>query len=110
MKKDAVTIRSSAAEYLTYIAASGEQGIEIRYEDENVWLTQKMMAKLYDVELPTINEHIKTIFKDNELLENSTIRNFRIVQKEGNREVSREVKHYNLQMIISFLFNSIYKL
>ena len=104
MKKHEVTIRSSAAEYLTYIAASGEQGIEIRYEDENVWLTQKMMAKLYDVELSTINEHIKTIFKDNELLEDSTIRNFRIVQKEGNREVTREVKHYNLQMIIAVGF------
>lgn len=104
MKKHEVTIRSSAAEYLTYIAASGEQGIEIRYEDENIWLTQKMMAKLYDVELSTINEHIKTIFKDNELLEDSTIRNFRIVQKEGNREVTREVKHYNLQMIIAVGF------
>lgn len=104
MKKNEVTIRSSAAEYLTYIAASGEQGIEIRYEDENIWLTQKMMAKLYDVELSTINEHIKTIFKDNELLEDSTIRNFRIVQKEGNREVTREVKHYNLQMIIAVGF------
>lgn len=104
MKKNEVTIRSSAAEYLTYIAATGEQGIEIRYEDENIWLTQKMMAKLYDVELSTINEHIKTIFKDNELLEDSTIRNFRIVQKEGNREVTREVKHYNLQMIIAVGF------
>jgi hypothetical protein len=104
MEKNEVTIRSSAAEYLTYIAASGEQGIEIRYEDENVWLTQKMMAKLYDVELPTINEHIKTIFNDNELAEDSTIRNFRIVQKEGKRDVTRDIKHYNLQMIIAVGF------
>ncbi|MGM9850192.1 MAG: virulence RhuM family protein [Bacilli bacterium] len=104
MKKNEVTIRSSAAEFLTYIAASGEQGIEIRYEDENVWLTQKMMAKLYDVDIRTINEHIQKIFSDFELLEESTIRNFRIVQKEGNREVTREVKHYNLQMIIAVGF------
>ena len=65
-EKNEVTIRSSAVEYLTYIAANGEQGIEIRYEDENVRLTQKMMVNLYGVELPTINEHIKTIFKNNE--------------------------------------------
>ena len=56
---------------------------------QNIWLTQKMMAIIYGVELPTINEHIKTIFKDRELLEDSTIRNFQIVQKEGNREVNR---------------------
>jgi len=104
MKKNEVTIRSSAAEYLTYIAASGKQGIEIRYEYENVWLTQKMMSKLYDVDVRTINEHIQKIFSDFELSEESTIRNFRIVQKEGNREVTREVKHYNLQMIIAVGF------
>ena len=104
MEKNEVTIRSSAAEYLTYIAASGEQGIEIRYEDENVWLTQKMMAKLYGVDIRTISEHIQKIFSDCELFEESTIRNFRIVQKEGNRNVTRDVKHYNLQMIIAVGF------
>ena len=97
-------IRSSAAEYLTYIAASGEEGIEIRYQDENIWLTQKMLSSLYSVDVRTINEHIKNIFSDHELDEVSTIRNFQIVQKEGNREVSRIIKHYNLQMIIAVGF------
>lgn len=100
-KKDKVTIRSSAAEYLTYIAATGEDSssMEMRYEDENIWLTQKMMAVLYDVSLSTINEHIKKVYSDGELTEISTIRKFRIVQTEGLREVNREVSHYNLQMI-----------
>lgn len=97
-------IRSSAAEYLTYIAASGEEGVEIRYQDENIWLTQKMLANIYDVNIATINEHIKNIYKDNELQEDSTIRKFLIVQKEGNRSVSRDVAHYNLQMIIAIGF------
>ena len=97
-------IRSSAAEYLTYIAATGEEGIEIRYQDENIWLTQKMLSSIYEVGLPTINHHINQIFNDNELDKNSTIRNFRIVQKEGNRSVSRDVAHYNLQMIIAVGF------
>ena len=97
-------IRSSAAEYLTYIAASGEEGIEIRYQDENIWLTQKMLSSLYGVDVRTINEHIKNIFGDHELDEVSTIRNFQIVQKEGNREVSRIIKHYSLQMIIAVGF------
>lgn len=97
-------IRSSAAEYLTYVAATGENGVELRYEDENIWLTQKMLATLYDVSTSAINQHIKTIYNDNELEENSTIKNFLIVQKEGNREVSRNVAHYNLQMIIAIGF------
>ena len=108
MKKkiDEVTIRSSAAEYLTYVASVGEQqdSIEMRYEDENIWLTQKMMATLYDVGLPTINEHIKKIYADSELEESATIRNFRIVQTEGSRQVTRDTKHYNLQMIIAVGF------
>ena len=86
-KKDAL-IRSSAAEYLTYVAATGENGVELRYEDENIWLTQKMLSIIYGVNIATINEHIKNIYKDNELDENSTIRKFLIVQKEGNREVN----------------------
>lgn len=104
--KNEITIRSSAAEYLTYIAATGDnpESIEMRYEDENIWLTQKMLASLYDVSLATINEHINKIYEDKELSTNRTIRNFRIVQKEGNRDVSRDVKHYNLQMIISIGF------
>ena len=105
-KKDDLSIRSSAAEYLTYVAAAGDQqeSMEMRYEDENIWLTQKMMATLYDVSIPTINEHIKKVFSDSELQENSTIRKFRIVQQEGSRQVSREVVHYNLQMIIAVGF------
>ena len=106
MKKNEITIRSSAAEYLTYVASIGEQesSIEVRYEDENIWLTQKMLGTIYDVDVRTINEHIKNIYNDSELLEDSTIRNFRIVQNEGNRQVSRDVKHYNLQMIIAIGF------
>ena len=105
-KKDEITIRSSAAEYLIYVASVGDQqdSIEMRYEDENIWLTQKMMATLYDVGLPTINEHIKKIYADSELEEAATIRNFRIVQTEGSRQVTRDTKHYNLQMIIAVGF------
>ena len=105
-KKDEITIRSSAAEYLTYVASVGDQqdNVEMRYEDENIWLTQKMMATLYDVGLPTINEHIKKIYADSELEETATIRNFRIVQTEGSRQVTRDTKHYNLQMIIAIGF------
>ena len=105
-KKDEVSIRSSAAEYLTYVATVGDQqdSIEMRYEDENIWLTQKMMAALYDVNVRTVNEHIKKIYDDSELESISTIRKFRIVQTEGSRQVSREVAHYNLQMIIAVGF------
>ena len=105
-KKEEITIRSSAAEYLTYVASVGDQqdSIEMRYEDENIWLTQKMMATLYDMDVRTINEHIKKIYSDSELEEDSTIRNFRIVQTEGSRQVTRDTKHYNLQMIIAVGF------
>ena len=107
MKKDnEITIRASAAEYLTYVAATGNnsESIEMRYEDENIWLTQKMIATLYDVGTPTVNEHIKNIYKDSELEESSTIRKFRIVQTERTRQVSRSQNHYNLQMIIAVGF------
>jgi len=105
-KKGEITIRSSAAEYLTYVASVGDQqdSIEMRYEDENIWLTQKMMATLYDVDVRTINEHIKKIYSDSELEEDATIRNFRIVQAEGSRQVTRDTKHYSLQMIIAVGF------
>lgn len=105
-KKDEITIHSSAAEYLTYVAAVGDNAdsMEMRYEDENIWLTQKMMAALYDVSLPTVNEHIKKIYDDDVLTEKATIRKFRIVQTEGSRQVNREVIHYNLQMIIAVGF------
>ena len=104
--KEQITIRSSAAEYLTYVASTGEQqdSIEMRYEDENIWLTQKMMAALYDVDVRTISEHIRKVYADSELDEGATIRKFRIVQSEGARRVSREVNHYSLQMIIAVGF------
>ena len=105
-KKEVSITRSSAAEYLTFIAATGddERSVEMRYEDENIWLTQKMMATLYGVEINTINEHISKIFNDSELVPEATIRNFRIVQTEGSRQVERDIKHYNLQMIIAIGF------
>jgi len=98
-----INIRSSAAEYLTFVAAIGDnpQNIEIRYEDENIWLTQKLLALLYDVEVHTINYHIKKIFEDNELEENSVIRNFRITASDGK---IYNTKHYSLQMIIAIGF------
>ena len=99
-------LRSSAAEYLTYVASTGDQkdSVEMRYEDENIWLTQKMMAALYDVDVRTINEHIKKIYADSELTPEATIRKFRIVQTEGERQVQRTINHYNLQMIIAVGF------
>lgn len=105
-KKKSLPIHSSAAEYLTFVASTGESdaSYEMQYEDENIWLTQKMMAALYDVGLPTINEHIKKIYSDGELTEEATIRKFRIVQTEGVRQVNREVTHYNLQLIIAVGF------
>ena len=105
-KNKELTTHSSAAEYLTFVAATGDSknSYEMRYEDENIWLTQKMMAGLYDVALPTINEHIKKIYTDGELTKEATIRKFRIVQDEGMRKVKREVTHYNLQLIIAVGF------
>lgn len=105
-KKEEITIHSSIAEYLTYVASICDQSysIEMRYEDENIWLTQKMMATLYDVDVRTINDHIKKIYLDSELEEGATIRNFRIVQTEGTRQVTRDTKHYNLLMVIAVGF------
>ncbi|WFE69098.1 hypothetical protein P8S54_02025 [Thiomicrospira sp. R3] len=91
-------IRSSAAEYLTFIAANGESGVETVYSDEDIWLTQKMMASLYDVETQTINYHLKKVFSDSELEEDSVIRNFRITAADGK---NYHTKHYNLMAIIA---------
>lgn len=106
MKKEKSIIRSSAAEYLSYVSAVGDSAdsVEMRYQDENIWLTQKMLAALYDVDVRTINNHIQKIYKDNELEENSSIRVFKTVQEEAKRTVTREVKHYNLQMAIAVGF------
>ena len=102
-KKDEITIRSSAAEYLTYVASVGDQqdSIEMRYEDENIWLTQKMMATLYDVDVRTINYHVKKIFSDSELQEDSVIRKIRITSTDGK---SYSTNHYSLEMIIAVGF------
>ncbi|MDE7435899.1 MAG: virulence RhuM family protein [Lachnospiraceae bacterium] len=102
-KKDVITIRSSAAEYLTYVASVGdeENSVEMRYEDENIWLTQKLMANLYDVDVRTINYHIKRIFHDSELQENAVIRKFRITAEDGK---NYNTNHYSLEMIIAVGF------
>ena len=101
--KNEITIRSSTAEYLTFIASTGnsENSVEIRYENENIWLTQKMMAALYDVDVRTINYHIKKIFNDGELRENAVIQDFRITATDGKQY---KTKHYNLQATISVGF------
>jgi hypothetical protein len=104
--KKVSVVRSSAAEYLTFVAAGGnsEASVEMRYADENIWLTQKMMATLYDVSVSAVNQHLKRIFADNELEPGATVKKYLIVQTEGGREVRREVEHYNLQAIISVGF------
>ena len=96
--KDSSAVRSSAAEYLTYVAATGKGGVEVVYANENIWLTQKMMGVLYDVETHTINYHLKKIFADSELEEKAVIRNFRITATDGK---SYNTKHYNLSAIIA---------
>ena len=99
-KKD-LLIRNSTAEFLTFELQSKQDSIEVRYEDETIWLTQKMMATLFDVTPPTISEHLKNIFATGELDEKATLRKFRIVQTEGTRQVNRDVDHYNLDTVIS---------
>lgn len=99
-KKD-LLMRNSTAEFLTFELQSKQDSIEVRYEDETIWLTQKMMATLFDVSVKTINEHLKNIYNEGELERESTIRKFRIVQTEGGRKVSREIDHYNLDAVIS---------
>jgi hypothetical protein len=96
--KEVSIIRSSAAEYLTFIAASGTGGIDAVYADENIWLTQKMMGVLYDVATHTINYHLKKVFSDSELQEESVIRNFRITAADGK---SYNTKHYSLAVVIA---------
>jgi len=98
MSKNEITIRSSAAEYLTFITASGEGGVNAVYADENVWLSQKMMAELYNINVRTVNDHLKKIFADKELDDNSVIRNFRITASDGK---NYNTKHYNLKAIIA---------
>jgi len=99
-----LTIRNSTSEFLIFTSQAGEDGIEVRVADENVWLTQKLIAKLFGVEINTINYHLKDVFQSKELNQGATIRNFRIVQNEGGRSVSREIEHYGLEGIIAIGF------
>ena len=104
-KHEISLIRSSAAEYLTFVAATGsaEASVEMRYEDENIWLTQKMMGTLYDVSVSAINQHLKRIFADNELEEEAVIKQYLTTAADGK---SYRVKHYSLQAIIADGFKS----
>jgi hypothetical protein len=97
-KHEVSLVRSSAAEYLTFVAATGQGGVEAVYADENVWLTQKMMGQLYDVATHTINYHLKKVFSDSELQEEAVIRNFRITAADGK---TYDTRHYNLAAIIA---------
>ena len=94
-------IRNSTAEFLIFQIENKEEGIEVLYQDETLWLTQKTMSILFDVDIRTINEHLKNIYSQGEVDKNTTIRKNRIVQKEGNRNISREVFIYSLDAIIS---------
>ena len=102
-KKYEIALRSSAAEYLTYVAAAGddERSYEMRYEDENIWLTQKMMAALYNVSVQNIGQHIKKVFEDGELVPEAVIKKYFITASDGK---DYETMHYNLQMIIAVGF------
>ena len=101
MKDKKLQIRNSTAEFLVFTMQSGQKSIEVRYEDETIWLSQKLMAALFDVDVRTVNEHLKNIYEQGEIIPEATIRKFRIVQTEGTREVSRNVDFYNLDAIIS---------
>jgi hypothetical protein len=101
MKTSKVQIRNSTAEFLIFTTRAGENGIEVRIAEETVWLTQKLIAELFQVTVPTINEHLDNIYKQKELSREATVRKFRIVQTEGNRQVERTTDFYNLDAIIS---------
>ena len=98
-------IRNSTAEFLTFELQSKQNSIEVRYEDETIWLTQRMMSELFDVAVPTINEHLKNIYSTGELDREATIRKFRMVQIEGTRRVARDVDHFNLDAVIYGRYN-----
>jgi len=93
--------KAQGAQIIIYEAENGKTRIEARFENENVWLTQKLIAELFDVDVRTVNEHLVNIYLERELNENSTVRKFRIVQKEASREIARDIKHYNLDAILA---------
>lgn len=94
------SIRNSTAEFLIFTGQSGKDSIEVRVAEDTVWLTQKLMSTLFEVTVPTINEHLSNLFNLKEISERATIRKFRIVQKEGDPEVSRNIEFYSLEAII----------
>jgi hypothetical protein len=104
-KSAAELIQASTAQYLTFVSASGDdsESIEVRYEDENIWMTQKMMAEMYGVSVQAIQQHIATLVEKKEI-DSATIKQYLIVQREGIREVKRNIDHYNLQAIIAIGF------
>ncbi len=104
MERKKLQIRNSTVEFLIFTTQAGENTIEVRVEDETVWLTQKLMAVLFEVDVRTINEHLGNIYENGEQHREATIRKFRIVQKEGNRDVARNVDFYNLDAIIAVGF------
>jgi hypothetical protein len=99
--RDKKLIRNSTAEFLIFTGQAGEQSIEARYEDETIWLSQKLMAELFSVDVRTTSEHLRNIYDSGEIQKEATIRKFRIVQTEGSRKVTRGVDFYNLDAIIS---------
>jgi hypothetical protein len=100
-KDKKLQIRNSTAEFLVFTNQNRTSTIEVRYEDESIWLSQKLMAELFDVEVNTINYHLKEVYKSSEIQEHGTVRKFRIVQQEGERQVNRDIDFYNLDAIIS---------
>ena len=94
-------IRNSTAEFLIFTRQAGEEGIEVRVAEETVWLSQKLMAALFELSVPTINEHLANLYALREMDKGATLRNFRTVQKDGSREVSRAIDYYNLDTIIA---------
>ena len=100
MAKD-LMIRSSSAEFLIFERQTGDKGIQVRFEDGDLWLTQKLIGELFNIDRTVVTKHIKNIYSEFELDENSTSANFALVQIEGNREITRNVQYYNLDMVIS---------
>ena len=94
-------IRNSTAEFLTFASQSEENSIEVRFENDTLWLTQQLIAELFQTSIPNISMHIKSIYEDKELEAGATLKNFLTVRQEGNRQVNRNLEYYNLDMIIA---------
>ena len=103
MAKD-IMIRSSSAEFLIFERQTHDKGIQVRFEDGDLWLTQKAIGELFNIDRTVVTKHIKNIYSELELNEDSTSANFALVQKEGNREITRNVLFYNLDMVISVCY------